>query len=312
MEVQSAVRAAEAQCHNVDVVIGLDPGKPASQLQGFITPLNHRSYLDNLFPAFLCMPNLRSLRLVRDRLSYSYLYASRVASKVPYWPSLKNELKMHQEYPLGHHDINAYYEKHGTIPKLAAPRGYETWAERFVEQHFAGKKIVVINPRQSALASVPTVTYRDAELDTWIKFLGTMSIKHPDVMFVPVGGYAEQDQRLLLCKNVFIPRCNGQNLAHELALLHKADMFIGTSSGFATYATFTDIPYGILNIEHMFADWVGLSVGDRHYPFGKANQILTWESETYESLVELFEEIYETLDSGRSRQCGQTAMPADV
>jgi hypothetical protein len=77
-----------------------------------------------------------------------------------------------------------------------------------------------------------------------------------------------------------------------LALLRIADAFIGTSSGFATFATFTDIAYAIVNVEQSFAGPAEVRPGDRHFPFAKANQILTWQQESTEELLALFEEVY--------------------
>src|SRR5262249_51546162 len=66
----------------------------------------------------------------------------------------------------------------------------------------------------------------------------------------------------------------------------------GTSSGFATFATFIGIPYAILNVEHNFAPHAGIRLNDRHYPFAMSNQVLTWGVETTEELVSLFNELY--------------------
>jgi hypothetical protein len=70
-----------------------------------------------------------------------------------------------------------------------------------------------------------------------------------------------------------------------------ADSFMGTSSGFATFATFTAVPYAILNVQRDFAPYAGVKPDDRHYPFARADQILTWHRETAEELLALFEEI---------------------
>ena len=73
-------------------------------------------------------------------------------------------------------------------------------------------------------------------------------------------------------------RALGVRLSHELALLKIADLFMGTSSGFATFATFTDIAYAIVNVEHSFAGPAEVRINDRHFPFAKADQILDLEA----------------------------------
>jgi hypothetical protein len=124
---------------------------------------------------------------------------------------------------------------------------------------------------------------------------------------VMVGGFQEWEHRLLRRRNVFIPRAWGLRLSHELALLRIADLFMGTSSGFATFATFTDIAYAIVNVEHSFAGPAEVRVNDRHFPFAKANQVLTWRRETGEELLSLFDEVYGGV---RPIDAAKTRMPA--
>ncbi len=57
-----------------------------------------------------------------------------------------------------------------------------------------------------------------------------------------VGGFPEWEHGLLYRRNVFVPRAHGLQLAHELALMKIANLFMGTSSGFATFATFAALP----------------------------------------------------------------------
>ena len=76
---------------------------------------------------------------------------------------------------------------------------------------------------------------------------------------------------------------------------------MGTSSGFATFATFGAIPYAILNVQRDFALYAGVKPDDRHYPFARTNQILTWHGETKEELLALFDEILAATADGVAR-----------
>jgi hypothetical protein len=216
---------------------------------------------------------------------------------------------MHQDFPIDHRRINAFHARHGRVPKLVAPRGYEAWARDFHDRQLGGRPLVVINPRQSSLTENPTVTYRDAPLPVWHAFIDAVADKRPDALFVMVGGFQEWEHRLAYRRNVFIPRAWGLRLAHELALLGIADLFMGTSSGFATFVTFTDVAYAILNVEHSFARPAGIALGDRRYPFAKPNQVLTWRSETTEELLALFDEVYSGMRSGAAATAGRPALP---
>jgi hypothetical protein len=290
-QVNLAIMAIEQGLAQVDIIVMVNPDLPSARMQPFITRANYVAHLDNIMPVFACNPLLRSLRLVRDVQTFNFLIAAHDRSGAPMWPDLTTHLKMRQDFPIDHRRINAFHARHGHIPLLAAPRGYEGWARRFHETELGGRPLVIINPRQSSLTENPAVTTRDAPLQVWHAFIDAVGEKRPDVMFVMVGGFQEWEHRLLRRRNVFIPRSCGLRLAHELALFKIADLFMGTSSGFATFATFCGVAYVIVNVAHNFAPHAEIRPHDRSYPFAAANQVLTWRTETTEELLSLFDEL---------------------
>jgi hypothetical protein len=306
-QVNLAIMAIEQDLHAIDIVVMVNPERPSARYQTFITRANYIAHLDNVMPVFACNPFLRSLQLVRDPETFNFMIASHHRSNRPMWPDMKTHLKMRQDFPIDHRRINAFHARHGRVPELVAPRGYEQWARGFHGRELGGRPLVVINPRQSSLTENPTVTYRDAPLPIWHAFIDAVADKRPDVLFVMVGGFQEWEHRLAYRRNVFIPRAWGLRLAHELALLRIADLFMGTSSGFATFATFTDVAYAILNVEHSFARPAEIGLDDRRYPFAGARQVLTWRPETTEDLLELFDELY---SGGRSGAAATPSRPA--
>jgi hypothetical protein len=309
-QVNLAIMAIEQGLAHIDIIIMVNPDLPSAPMQPFVTPANYVAHVDNIMPVFGCNPLLRSLRLVRDVQTFNFLIAAHHRSGAPMWPDLKTHLTMRQEFPINHRRINAFHARHGHIPLLAAPRGYENWACRFHETELSKRPLVIINPRQSSLTENPAVTNRDAPLPAWHDFIDAVAEREPEAMFVMVGGFQEWEHRLLRRRNVFIPRSCGLRLAHELALFKIADLFMGTSSGFATFATFSGIPYVITNVAHNFAHHAEVQPNDRRYPFAKQNQILTWHEETADELLSLFnDELYSgvrpnhTTTHGRAATC---------
>jgi hypothetical protein len=294
-EMYLAVEASDRGLAHIDLVLALDVWKPSSDIQAFITHENYLSHLDNLFPAYLCQPLLRSIRLIRDRRAFNYMMLSNAASGVAMWPTIGDHLRRRFPFPLGHRRINAFFAKHGRIPYLQVPRGYRDWVSRFIASQARDRVICTINPRQASLTSVAATTYRDAPLADWYRFMRHVRQSHPEVLFVMVGGYVEWEQRLLHLSNVYIPRRHGLELGHELAILLSSDMFMGTSSGFSTAATFSPVPYAILNVEHFFHHFAEVPVFAPRYPFGRPNQLLTWRRETTDELVAMFDKIYATV-----------------
>ncbi len=306
-QVEAACHAIKSGCNEVDLYVGVDPNRPAAPTQGFITTENYVFHLDNLAAAMLCQPMLRSLNFVRDSgLTLNFLRKSAARQKHPMWPSFRSQLDRQVHYPLGHSAINKHFFEHGSIPMLSSPRGYEQWADRFLKKHFLDKFVVVINPRQSRLTATPATTYRDADVSVWNAFLRRAGQEFPKVHFIRVGGYSELDTEGLALPNVTATRALGLDLAHELALLVRADMFIGTSSGFATMATFSDLPYMICNIEPYFAKYAEVSVGE-NYPFAQPGQSLYWPKEDAEMMF-----AYLDRELDRIRIFGQTRRARNV
>ena len=290
-QVTAACLAEERGCSGVDVVLLLNPERPAAPGQGFVSTGNYPAHLENLLPAFMCLPQLRAVRIVRDRARAGEVVRSLAMSRAPRWPSLRNHLRQHIKWPLDHDGINAFFESHGRIPKLVAPRGHDAWARDMRTRHWPGKFLVAFNPRQSRFNPTPAWTNRDSPLDEWHGFIDAAGARYPDVHFLMLGGYHEWHRALLGRRNVTVPRVLGLSLAHELALLAHADLFIGTSSGFATMATFTDVPYLISNVEPFFAEFVGVRHESPRYPFARPDQTLTWQAEDAEALMRYLETV---------------------
>jgi hypothetical protein len=293
------VIAATKGCDGIDQYLVINPARPGSRYQPFVNQHNYVDIIDNLFPAFLCSSMLRSLRLFLYPPAFSLFFLRGVVRRRPMWPSLFGHLNRKLDF-ISHRRINAYHSKHGRLPWLTAPRGYGTWADQFRRTHCNGRFVVAVNIRQGALSLTPANLYRDSPLREWHAFMHRAAARCPAALFLVLGGYTEWDREMCRLPNVLIPRAMGLGLGHELALLHRADLFMGSSSGFAAMATFCNKPYLITNIQHLFSRYIGIPVGARHYPFGNENQILYWEREDREVLAEHFEQLHE-------RVCGQLA-----
>jgi ADP-heptose:LPS heptosyltransferase len=234
---------------------------------------------------------LRSLKLIRHHPTFNLFLLREVVRRRPMWPPFYSHLNKTLDF-ISHRRINAFYRKHGYLPWLTAPRGYEAWADAFYQAHCGGRFVVAVNIRQGALSLTPANLFRDSPLPEWHAFIRRVTTRHPDVLFLILGGYTEWDREVYRLPNVLIPRAMAFGLGHELALLHRADLFMGSSSGFAAMATFCNKPYLITNIQDFFSQYIDVPVGGRRYPFGNENQILYWETETQDVLLDFFEELH--------------------
>jgi hypothetical protein len=309
-QINLAVMAIEQGKKFVDVIIAVHPDRPSALLQLYITPANYLTFLDNVMPVFGCNPLVRSVEVMRDVHAVNLIRMLRYSSDAATWPRRYSHLMMRNYYPLDHKRINAFHARRGYVPHLVVPPAMQQWARAFHQTELGDRPLVVINPRQSVLTRFPGGLYRDSSLEDWYRFIDTIGTKRPDVLFVMVGGFQEWEHQLALRGNVFIPRAYGLTLAHELALMTIAELFMGASSGFATFATFTDIPYAILNVERFFAAPAELTVGARRYPFAGERQIITWHPETTEELLTLFADLHPGPDDRRKAMVAGDARQA--
>lgn len=289
------VRAAEAGLGAIDQYLVIDPSRPTNKHQPFITPLNYVTIIDQLFPAFLCSAKLRSLKVIRHVPTFNRFLLREALRRRRMWPSLWGHLNRTLDF-ISHRRINAFYRQHGTLPWLTAPRGYGPWAETFLQLHCAGRFVVAVNIRQSSLSATPASLFRDSPVEAWRSLIRHAGARHPDVVFLVMGAYSELDREMCSLANVLVPRAMGFGLAHELALVSRADLFMGSSSGFAAMATFCNRPYLIANVDHGFSQYIDVPVGGRHYPFGSGTQILYWEKETADVLVDFFEQLHASVE----------------
>ena len=106
------VGAADAGCDAIDQYLVINPSRPGNRYQPFVTQHNYVSIIDNLFPAFLCSPMLRSLKLIRDHPTFNLFLLREVVRRRPMWPPFHSHLNRKLDF-ISHRRINAFYRKHG-------------------------------------------------------------------------------------------------------------------------------------------------------------------------------------------------------
>src|SRR3990172_2424973 len=92
------VLAAEAGVAAVDQYLVIEPTSPASSYQPFINMHNYVGIIDNLFPAFLCSPMLRSLKVVRHFPTFNLFLLREVLRRRPMWPSFVSHLSRRLDF----------------------------------------------------------------------------------------------------------------------------------------------------------------------------------------------------------------------
>ena len=304
--VHSAIRCEQLGRESVDTFICLDERFPASLFQrDFVTPENSGLLFNELFGAFGTHPRPGAVHFYRRRepllarLRELAIADAAIADTVDGYQRALADRKegetlasYFRENAYSHQHINAFFAERGTIPLLRPSLGCEPDVEGLLGKRFAGKRIVPIHVRLRRL----DVGYgghrghaRDSDFLEWYEFLQAAGKKHPDVQFVALGRMQEKPLDLLALPNVVSLRAWGLGLGHELTLMLKSDLFIGASSGFAAMAYFSRIPYAITRMTQGACDAYSIEFGATRFPFGTERQVLVYEPETRELLMQLLE-----------------------
>src|SRR5664280_1654085 len=153
-----------AHNHNrehIDIVLITLPEMPSSRLQRKITAYNYIQSFEGLFPAFLCCPKVRSMRIYEKfRSSAQRILAARIA-QCGTWPDFGSHFRKELDYST-HRQINAFHKTHGWIPRLRAPAGFGPEAEEFRARHLIGRTPFIVNVRQRMLTADPAAPHRDS------------------------------------------------------------------------------------------------------------------------------------------------------
>lgn len=304
--VQTSIQCIEASRSHVDIYICLDSRYPSSVYQrGLVTSENNYLFFNELLGAYGTHPMLGSIFIFTDRdqlverlkeVAVGDLINSSILND--YLVALKKRDNLDalsnyfHKYIYSHERINAFSVSHGHVPQLVASRGCVPDVRGVMKHVLGGKRAIFIHPRLRRLdvGYGGHHTYsRDSDFLEWYDFVRRTGTKHPDVQFVVVGRLQEKPLELLRLDNVTSLRSFGLGLGHELTLLREADLFIGTSSGFAAMANFCAVPYFVTHMNKESCKAYAIPEGQNTLPFAAENQELVYGKETSELLMELLE-----------------------
>lgn len=322
--VQTAMQCEELGRKRTDVYICMDERHPASMYQmELVTADNHALLFNDLHGAFGTHPRLGNIHLYRrredllDRLrevsrgdavnaavieEYERAIGSRV--REPSMAKLIGDAfagRGESTSPLAayfmrhihsHVQLNTFAACHGRIPLLQPSMGCGPDVAALMDKRFAGKRVVAFHTRLRRLDAGYRGEHthmRDSDFLEWYAFLRNAQTSHPDVQFVAVGRLQEKPLELLRLPNVLSLRTLGMGLGHELSLMLRSDLFIGTSSGFAAMMNFSRVPYFITRMNRQSCDAYAIEPGSERLPFATERQRLVYEPETRDLLMKLLE-----------------------
>ena len=205
-------------------------------------------------------------------------------------PAAKKINSYFEEKVSSHSQINNFYYKYGSIPLLKSSFGCDVDIEQLIFHKYKNKFIVAFHMRLRRLDigyGGETSYHRDSDFLEWYDFINSAREHFPNVEFIALGRLQEKPLEMLSLPNVTSLRTYGMGLGHELTLINRANLFIGSSSGFAAYANFSNTPYFITKMNIDACEAYEIKYGSTSLPFAHPNQELLYEEETSELLTSL-------------------------
>jgi hypothetical protein len=272
--------ALENKSNSIRIIVLLDPKNPSNyKLQPHIKEGNYKIFFEKLKDSLFCIPMKHTVQYESDRyLVFKAALLSHQRPQLELWPPLIHFAADKVDY-MSHHTIIRFYKKYGFIPLLGRPSKPPSKAAKQLEN---SKNIkVFLHLRNSMTSDSPANIYRDSDPKKWVQtLLYINSLTKGKVDFWYAGAPQEYFKEVIELNTVYPLRLKGLQLKDELFLLKKADMFIGSMSGFAMSAVYSKTPYVITKLETKFKrEMLGDSNNSTKFPFAANNQYLLWDDE---------------------------------
>lgn len=299
IEVSMQVKKLNKQ--GADIYVVADPVIPAAGSQrGYIVRENYHQYLLDILDAFFFCPDQQSIHIVSNRAELDTLLITATQHQVLTYPRFDVYAEELNGRKSQHYSnfalINHFKDEFGYFPKLKAPAGITVLSNNLMFGFKPDTVFVAVHLRQRRNESGTLAggkVGRDAHFDHWIAFFEHTFAHYPNVIFVVCGRPAEFSRKLYQQPNILILKSYGMNLQHEIAMILEADLFMGSNSGPATVAIFSDTPYYIFQTkgnEEETAAQCEIQVGDPHLKFANSDQFMVWGDTSTDKLISCLDE----------------------
>lgn len=278
------------ELHKVDKIdIALLCDVEHVRVDGGLDAQNFHYYFSKLLPLAFVNPHLGAL-LVMDSPDMLAKYIAdnhkRYYIFPPYIDSMGRSLTRYEQYS---NYVQTFYFEHGYIPYLSCQPAMVMWARQFLATKVRPHLPVIVHLRNTS-----TCIGRNARLECWLEFFSFCQMRY-NVTFVLIGDNNEIDPRIRDLSNVLVAKDHGTTAEQDMALIQTAMMYIGTTSGPASMAICSDLPFLIYGFQTVHEK---LTPG-QPFPWATSLQKLVWEPETVEQLIADFTWLYEQIDTAQ-------------
>jgi hypothetical protein len=288
MQETSLILRLMHQAKNIDIAVLYDEKNPAGSDDVFksINSENGLFHIASILPVVQVNPFLGSVLLFNSKNQLEK-YISNGDEYCLVWPSgwELNVTREYLYYQMLEEIIYPYYIANQSIPYLRSRQSLEDWAIEFISQNISGDICISVNIRNNPNHHLE----RNSNLKEWKKLFVNCQDKLP-IKFIVICSLSEIDTDLRGLENLIFAKDFHTTVEQDLALIAASDIHMGTSSGPATMAWFSEKPYFIVNAtldqEYFRSNKIIKINGEGYikFSFSKDGQFFYTGRETFEIL----------------------------
>ena len=266
-------------------------------MQPFIQPGQGKKYLGELPEAFLFNPlGLKTVEEaephpVGDCVLTEYgrdLQNLREESKQGI--EIKKQTRFFIRHVASHENLNQHYRQGGKIPLVKAPLPVAKQTAKLIRQATGKTKWICLHIRFRGYDQRWDLSdaSRNADPVAWFQLLEAISASyHRTHAILLMGEIANYPPSFKEIPGIVSLRAKGGTLQNDLAAVLGAEAFLGSSSGFATAANFSNTPYVIFNVTPSGYENYAIPQNTEKLPFAGPRQFLSGSGQDLEAMVKM-------------------------
>ena len=269
--------------------------KKAHPIQRFINKQNAKKHLGDLNEALLFNPLQLPIKEIRKKPDNAGCETSQELIISDFYQKYKNtnQVKEYHNYfnsnIASHKCLNQWSQEKNQIPQLHAPKDLIIKTKKLIKKYTGKNKWICVHLRFRGIEKDADFSdiKRNADPGFWYGMLFNIAQyyknDHAVLLLGPKGSYPATFYEI---PNLYAISSLGGTLKNSITAILSASAFIGSSSGFANCATFSNTPYLIFDVSESGYENYCIEYDSPRLPFAKKQQHLSSQSDSPKIVLE--------------------------
>ena len=261
----------------------------AHPIQRYINKQNAKIHLGDLNQALLFNPLQLPIKEIRKKPDNAGCETSQELIISDFYQKYKNtnQVKEYHNYfnsnIASHKCLNQWSQEKNQIPQLHASKDLILKTKKLIKKHTGKNKWICVHLRFRGIEKDADFAdiKRNADPGFWYEMLFNITQyyknDHAVLLLGPKGSYPESFYGI---PNLYAVSSLGGTLKNSITAILSSTAFIGSSSGFANCATFSNTPYLIFDVSENGYENYCIEYDSPRLPFAKKQQYLSSQSDS--------------------------------